>query len=104
MSYAVIKTGGKQYRVSVGDKLDVEKLEGAAGDVVKFGEVLAAGEGEGLKFGAPFLSGASVAAKVVKQFKGEKVIAYKFKRRKGFSKKKGHRQNLTQVEITGITV
>jgi large subunit ribosomal protein L21 len=104
MSYAVIKTGGKQYRVSVGDKLDVEKLEGAAGDAVTFGEVLAAGEGEGLKFGAPFLSGASVAAKVVKQFKGEKVIAYKFKRRKGFSKKKGHRQNLTQVEITGINL
>ena len=104
MSFAIIKTGGKQYRVSVGDKLEVEKLEGAAGDVITFGEVLAAGEGEGLKFGAPFLSGASVAGKVVKQFKGEKVIAYKFKRRKGYSRKKGHRQNLTQVEITGINL
>jgi large subunit ribosomal protein L21 len=102
MSYAVIKTGGKQYRVSVGDKLAVEKLEAAEGDSVSFAEVLAAGEGEGLKFGAPFLSGASVAGKVLKQFKGEKVIAFKFKRRKGYARKKGHRQNLTQVEITAI--
>src|SRR3954471_1258576 len=102
MSYAVIKTGGKQYRVSVGDKLAVEKLEAAEGDAVTFSEVLAAGEGEGLRFGAPFLAGATVAGKVVKQFKGEKVIAFKFKRRKGYSRKKGHRQNLTQVEITAI--
>ena len=102
MSYAVIKTGGKQYRVSVGDKLDVEKLEAAEGDAVSFAEVLSAGEGEGIKFGAPFLSGASVAGKVLKQFKGEKVIAFKFKRRKGYARKKGHRQNLTQVEITAI--
>ena len=103
MSYAVIKTGGKQYRVSVGDKLDVEKLDVAEGDAVTFSEVLAAGEGEGLRFGAPFLTGATVAGRVVKQFKGEKVIAFKFKRRKGYSRKKGHRQNLTKVEITGIT-
>jgi large subunit ribosomal protein L21 len=102
MSYAVIKTGGKQYRVSVGDKLDVEKLDVAEGDAVTFGEVLAAGEGEGIVFGAPFLSGATVAGKVVSQFKGDKVIAYKFKRRKGYSRKKGHRQNLTKVEITAI--
>src|SRR5580658_279195 len=103
MSYAVIKTGGKQYRVSVGDKLDVEKLEATEGDEISFGEVLSAGEGEGIRFGAPFLSGAAVVGKVVKQFKGEKVIAYKFKRRKGYSRKKGHRQNLTRVEITAIT-
>lgn len=102
MAYAVIKTGGKQYRVSVGDKLDVELLDGAAGDTITFGEVLAAGEGEGLRFGAPFLSGVSVAAKVVAQFKGEKVTAFKFRRRKGYHRKKGHRQNLTKVEITSI--
>ena len=102
MSYAVIKTGGKQYRVSVGDKLDIEKLEAAEGDAVSFGEVLSAGEGEGIRFGAPFLAGAAVVGKVLKQFKGEKVIAFKFKRRKGYARKKGHRQNLTQVEITAI--
>jgi large subunit ribosomal protein L21 len=102
MSFAIIKTGGKQYRVSVGDKLDVEKLEAKEGDAVSFGEVLSAGEGSGIKFGAPFLSGASVAGKVLKQHKGEKVIAFKFKRRKGYARKKGHRQNLTQVEITAI--
>lgn len=102
MAYAIIKTGGKQYRVSVGDKLDVEKLEGAEGDSVTFGEVLATGEGDGLRFGGPFLSGVSVVGKVVSQFKAPKVTAFKFRRRKGYHRKKGHRQNLTKVEITGI--
>ncbi len=102
MSYAIIKTGGKQYRVSVGDKLDVEKLEGAEGDTITFGDVLAAGEGDSLKFGGPFLSGVSVVGKVVSQFKAPKVTAFKFRRRKGYHRKKGHRQNLTKVEITGI--
>ena len=102
MAYAVIKTGGKQYRVSVGELLDVEKLDVAEGAPVTFSEVLAVGEGEGLRVGAPFVSGASVEAKVVNQFKAPKVIAYKFKRRKGYSRKKGHRQRLTKVEITAI--
>lgn len=102
MSYAVIKTGGKQHRVTVGATLDVEKLEANEGDTVTFAEVIAAGEGESLRTGAPFLSGASVAAKVVKQFRGEKVIAFKFKRRKGYHRKRGHRQSLTKVEITSI--
>ncbi|MFZ4766200.1 MAG: 50S ribosomal protein L21 [Roseimicrobium sp.] len=102
MSYAVIKTGGKQYRVSVGDKLDVEKLEVAEGDEFTFGEVLAAGEGEGLRVGSPFLTGANVVAKVLNQFKGEKVVAFKFRRRKGYHRKRGHRQLLTKVQITSI--
>lgn len=102
MSYAIFKTGGKQYRVSVGEKLDVEKLEVKEGDSVTFDTVLAAGEGEGLKVGKPFINGASIEAKVLKQFRGPKVIAYKFKRRKGYSRKKGHRQSLTKLEITAI--
>ncbi len=104
MSYAIIKTGGKQYRVAVGDKVQVEKLEGAAGDSITFGEVLAAGEGDSLKVGAPFLDGAKVLGEVVKQFRAPKVTAFKFKRRKGYHKTKGHRQHLTQVKITGINL
>jgi large subunit ribosomal protein L21 len=103
MSYAVIKTGGKQYRVTVGEKLDVEKLDAlGAGDAVTFSDVLAAGEGESFRVGAPYLSGASVAATVVKQFKAPKVINFKFRRRKGYHRKRGHRQNLTRIEITSI--
>lgn len=102
MAYAVIKTGGKQYRVSVGDKLDVAQLQLSEGDTVTFEEVLAAGEGDSLKLGAPFLSGVNVLAKVVKQFRAPKVTAFKFKRRKGYHKTKGHRQSLTKVEITSI--
>lgn len=102
MAYAIFKTGGRQYRVSVGEKLDVEKLELNEGDSVTFDTVLAAGEGEGIKVGAPFVSGANVVAKVLKQFKAPKVIAFKFKRRKGYHRKKGHRQNLTKLEITAI--
>jgi large subunit ribosomal protein L21 len=103
MSYAVIKTGGKQYRVTVGDKLDVEKVDGAEeGSNVTFENVLAAGEGESVRVGAPFLSGVSVVAKVLNQFKGEKVIAFKFRRRKGYHRKKGHRQLQTKVQITSI--
>ncbi len=102
MSYAVIKTGGKQYRVNVGDKLDVEKLIAGEGDTITFSEVLAAGEGSGLQVGAPFLSGATVAAKVLKQARAPKVTAFKFRRRKGYHLTKGHRQPITRVEITSI--
>lgn len=102
MAYAIIKTGGKQYQVSVGDKLDVEKLEVAEGESATFDQVLAAGEGADLKIGAPTLAGASVVATVVKQFKAPKVTAFKFKKRKGYHKTKGHRQPLTRVEVTAI--
>lgn len=102
MAYAIIKTGGKQYKVAVGDKLNIEKLELNEGDTATFTEVLASGEGSDLKLGAPTLEGATVTAKVVRQFKAPKVIIFQFKRRKGYHKKKGHRQPLTEVEITGI--
>jgi large subunit ribosomal protein L21 len=102
MSYAVIKTGGKQYRVNVGDKFDVEKLAAGEGDVVTFNEVLAAGEGDALRFGAPFLSGATVEAKVLMQHRADKVTAFKFRRRKGYHRTKGHRQHITRVQVTSI--
>jgi len=102
MAYAIIKTGGKQYKVSVGDKLDVEKLEVAEGENATFDQVLAAGEGSDIKIGAPTVSGATVVATVVKQFKAPKVTAFKFKKRKGYHKTTGHRQPLTRVQVTAI--
>ena len=103
MSYAVIKTGGKQHRVIVGEFLDIDKLDAVgAGDSVTFSEVLAAGEGDSIRVGAPFLSGATVIAEVLKQFRAPKVTNFKFRRRKGYHRKKGHRQHLTTVKITSI--
>jgi large subunit ribosomal protein L21 len=102
MAYAIIKTGGKQYRVEAGDKIDVEKLSAEVGDTVTFEEVLASGSGEGLTVGAPFIDGAKVTAKVLEQYRAKKVIAFKFKRRKGFHKTKGHRRHLTRLEITSV--
>ncbi|MBL9160555.1 MAG: 50S ribosomal protein L21 [Verrucomicrobiales bacterium] len=102
MAYAIIKTGGKQYRVAAGDKIDVEKLDVAEGDTVTFGEVLVAGAGDSISVGAPFVEGATVTAKVLKQHRDEKVTAFKFKRRKGFHKTKGHRRHLTRLEILSV--
>jgi large subunit ribosomal protein L21 len=102
MAYAIIKTGGKQYRVAAGDKIDVEKLDVSVGDTVTFGEVLASGEGDSLTVGAPFIDGATVTAKVLDQFRDKKVTAFKFKRRKGFHKTKGHRRQLTRLEIVSV--
>lgn len=102
MAYAIIKTGGKQYRVSEGDKIDVEKLDAKVGDKVTLSEVLLKGEGESVTVGAPFIDGASVTAEVVDQHRDKKVIAFKFKRRKGFHKTKGHRRHLTKLQITAI--
>ena len=101
MSYAVIKTGGKQYRVQKGDQIDVEKLALEEGDKATF-NVLMIGEGESVKIGAPTIDGAEVTAKVVSQFRGEKGVAFKFKRRKGYHKTKGYRRHLTKLEITSI--
>ena len=102
MAYAIFKTGGKQYRVEQGDKIDVEKLNAEVGDTITFDEVLAAGGGETVNVGDPFISGAKVTAKVVEQYRAKKVIAFKFKRRKGYHKTKGSRRHLTKLEIQSV--
>ena len=101
MSYAIFKTGGKQYRVGTGEILTVEKLIGENGARIEFKEVLAVGEGESLQVGK--LDGAMVTAEIVDHIKGDKVIAYKYRRRKGYHRTVGHRQKLTQVKITEIS-
>ena len=101
--YAVIKTGGKQYRVSPGDLLVVEKLDGEPGAKVAFGEVLMLGEGEAVTVGAPLVAGASVAATLVETRKGEKIKIFKKIRRQGYRRTTGHRQHETVLRVTGIT-
>ena len=101
--YTVIKTGGKPYRVAQGDRLRVEKLAGNVGDTVTLGEVLLVGAGDGVKVGAPLVSGAKVEAKIVGQDRSPKVIIFKLRRRKNYRRKTGHRQPFTALEITGIT-
>ena len=100
--YAIIKTGGKQYKVAANDVIKVEKIAAQAGDTVKLEEVLmVAGDGAP-KVGAPFLKGASVTAEVLEQAKGDKVIVFKKKRRHNYRRKNGHRQNLTVLRIKDI--
>lgn len=99
---AVIKTGGKQYRVSEGDVLKVEKLEGEPGARIELSEVLAVGEGEGIKIGTPTVAGASVTAEILGHDRDKKVIIYKKKRRKGYDKRTGHRQPFTSIKIQEI--
>jgi large subunit ribosomal protein L21 len=99
--FAVIKTGGKQYRVAADDLLKVEKIKGEVGEIVQFGEVLVVG-GEPATIGTPIVAGASVAAEVVEQGRGPKVIAFKKRRRKNSRRKRGHRQEFTLVRITEI--
>jgi large subunit ribosomal protein L21 len=100
--FAVIKTGGKQYRVAANDLLKIEKLEAQVGDIVVIDNVLAHGEGENVVFGAPFVAGATVAAEVVEQGKNRTVIAFKKRRRQNSRRKIGHRQLLTTVRISEI--
>ncbi|MGQ9800413.1 MAG: 50S ribosomal protein L21 [Candidatus Saccharicenans sp.] len=100
--FAVIKTGGKQYRVKVGDVLSVEKIGAEKGQVIHFDQVLLLEDGSQVQVGTPNLEKARVAAEVLDDYKGEKVIVFKKKRRKGYRRKKGHRQLLTRVRITGI--
>ena len=100
--FAVIKTGGKQYRVAANDLLKIEKVEGNVGDIVEIGHVLAHGEGENVTFGAPFVDGALVTAEVVEQGKNRTVIAFKKRRRQNSRRKIGHRQLLTTVRISEI--
>jgi large subunit ribosomal protein L21 len=99
--FAVIKTGGKQYRVAADDLLQVEKIKGEPGEIVQFGEVLVVG-GDSATIGSPTVEGAAVAAEVVEQGRGPKVIAFKKRRRKNSRRKRGHRQEFTLVRITEI--
>ena len=103
MSYAVIQTGGKQYRVAEGDLIEVEKLDIEAGAEAKLEDVLLISDGTKVSIGTPLLKGAAVTAEVVEQFKDEKVIAFKFKRRKGYHRTVGHRRQLTRLKIKSIT-
>lgn len=102
--YAIISTGGKQYKVQSGDVISVELLDGKPGDTVTFDKILAAGEGAELKTGTPTIDGAKVEGEIQSVFRGEKLIVFKFKRRKGFRKKNGHRQNLMSVKIGSISI
>ena len=100
--FAVIKTGGKQYRVAKNDVITVERLPAEAGEVVALDQVLMLGEGAAATVGRPLVAGACVAATVVEQTRGDKVIVFKKKRRQNYRRKKGHRQNLTVLRITDI--
>ena len=100
--YAVIETGGKQYKVSEGDVIFIEKLEAAEGDSVTFDKVLILADGENVNVGAPTVAGATVTAKVEKQGKAKKIYVFKMKRKKNYRRKKGHRQPFTKVTIEKI--
>ena len=101
--YAVIKTGGKQYRVAKDDVVTIERVAGDAGAKVEFDQVLMVGSGASVKVGTPIVSGAKVTAELVEQTRGPKLIAFKKRRRKNSRRKKGHRQDLSTVRITSIT-
>jgi large subunit ribosomal protein L21 len=103
MAYAIIQTGGKQYRVAEGDVIEVEKLDVEAGAEAKFEKVLLVSNGERLSIGVPLVEGAAVTAEVVEQTKAPKVVAFKFKRRKGYHRTVGHRRQLTRLKIKTIS-
>ena len=101
--YAVVKTGGKQYRVSAGEKLRIEKLAASVGSELVLDQVLLVGEGQSLQVGNPMVNGASVKAKIVSHGLAEKVMTFKMRRRKNSKRHRGHRQSYTEIQITGIT-
>jgi large subunit ribosomal protein L21 len=101
--YAVIKTGGKQYRVAAGEKLKIEQLAADVGAEIVLDQVLLVADGDNLKMGRPLVTGATVQAKVLAQGRHDKVRIFKMRRRKHYQKHQGHRQNFTEIEITGIT-
>ncbi|HEY5291139.1 MAG TPA: 50S ribosomal protein L21 [Burkholderiales bacterium] len=101
--YAVIKTGGKQYRVAAGEKLKIEQLPAEIGTEIVLDQVLLVADGDNLRMGRPLVTGASVQAKVLAQGRHDKVRIFKLRRRKHYQKHQGHRQNFTEIEITGIT-
>lgn len=100
--YAVVKTGGKQYRVSAGEKLKVEQIPADIGSEIELDQVLMVADGDAVKMGTPLIAGATVKAKVLAHGRGEKVHIFKMRRRKHYRKSQGHRQNYTELEILGI--
>ncbi len=99
---AIIRTGGKQYRVAEGDVIHVEKLEGGVGETITFDDVLSVGDGADLRVGTPKVDGATVQGTILAQGRAKKVIVFKFKRRKNYQRKKGHRQYFTRIRITSV--
>lgn len=104
MSYAIIKTGGKQFRAEPGKTLRIPTLLGDAGSAIEFNEVLFGSDGAVMKTGVPTLQGAKVTGEIVKHGLGEKIVVFKFRRRKNYSKKQGHRQGFTEVRINAISL
>jgi large subunit ribosomal protein L21 len=104
MSYAIIRTGGKQYRAEPGKTLRIPSLQGDAGAEIEFKDVLLGSDGKTVKSGAPVLKGAKVTAEIVKHGLGDKIVVFKFRRRKNYAKKQGHRQKFTEVRIREITL
>ncbi len=101
--YAVLRTGGKQYKVASGDLVDVERIAGEAGDIIEFPEVLSLVDEDEVKVGTPLVEGALVKGEIMAQKRGTKILVFKSKRRKGYRKRQGHRQELTQLKITEIS-
>jgi large subunit ribosomal protein L21 len=102
MAYAIIRTGGKQFRVEPGTTLRIPSLPGEAGASVEFGDVLLGSDGKSVQTGAPTLKGAKVTGEIVKHGRGDKIVVFKFKRRKNYARKQGHRQGYTEVRIKSI--
>jgi large subunit ribosomal protein L21 len=101
--YAVLRTGGKQYKVASGDLVDVERIAGETGDIIEFPEVLSLIDDDEVKVGTPLVEGALVKGEIMAQKRGVKILVFKSKRRKGYRKRQGHRQELTQLKITEIS-
>ena len=104
MPYAIIRTGGKQFRVESGKTYKLPSLPGEAGGAIEFNDVLLGSDGQSVKTGVPALSGARVTGEIVRHGRGDKIVVFKFKRRKNYSKKQGHRQGFTEVKINDITL
>ena len=104
MSYAIIRTAGKQYRVEPGKTIRIPSLAGDAGQQVEFTEVLLGSDGNNVRTGVPMLEGAKVTGEIVRHGRGDKIVVFKFKRRKNYARKQGHRQGFTEVKINDITL